>query len=293
MSAVKLVVLLLALVVMCDIGYAREDDTDINFSLYNELRQKHSDLYKWVDAKVWSTAPVQTSASNAAGLWANLDTGAVNLAVAAGIAAGLKERLDAISTPNLRQCDRISGLCYVCGNGTGMISSALVEYMIVNKIFGQHHVMGDLAVKYKEAADSNRVVLYNTYYLGSTSGVSNFTCFPTNLTALTNCLPKNFAECRLNHYYADREHEFVKVDGVYLLDKIRTGYRYTYTSAGELGGRLFRPSVDPLTLAGLVAKYGPVIGAALAGKLGAPVVGEALPPQEIVDNYAIQGLYCQ
>lgn len=296
MEKLAIIILVLALIAG---AFADDDSTDVNFARFNELRQKHSDLYKWIDTKVWSTAPVQTS--DPALLWANVATGQVNPVVAMGIVVGLKAQLDAISTPNLRQCDRISGKCYVCGNSTQFIASGLVEYMIANKIFGQHHVMGDLAVKYKESSSSKRIVLYNTYYLGSASGVSNFTCLPGSLTAATNCLPKTFDECRMNHYYADREHEFVKVDGTYLLDKIRTGYRYTYTSAGELGGRLVRPYFDQLTYAGLVAKFSAVypiaqaqaMAFALTTKLAAPVVGDTLPPQAIVDNYAIQGLYCE
>lgn len=272
--------------------FAREDDTDIQFSLYNQLRQIHNDFYRWVDTASWASAPVQTSADPSV-LWANPSTGAVNLAVLQSLKNDYKAHMDAISTSNVRQCDRISGKCFVCGNGTDTIATAIIDYMVQNKLFGQHHVMGDIAVKYKSSIDNKRIVLYNTYYLGSASGVNDFTCLPVSLTATSNCLPKTFSECRLNHYYADREHEFLRVDGVYLLDKIRTGYRYTYTSAGELGGRLLRPSPDALTLAGLVAKFGPTVGPAIAAKLADPVVGDPLPPQEIMDDYSIQGLYCQ
>lgn len=213
------------------------ESTNVDFGTYNQLKVQHRNLYRFIDQLTWSNAFK----------WGDAATGTINMTVVSTMVAQMVGYLTEEATMTLRQCDRMSDQCYYCGTGPIQIGAALVNFAIAGKLYGQHHIIGDTDIVYQSP---DRYILYNTYYMGGYAGVTNATCPPVCIPGATapicpqpNCLPATLADCRKIDYYADRIHEYVKVNGKYKLDRVKTGLRFSYTAASEPGGRATAPAV--------------------------------------------------
>jgi len=191
------------------------------FEVSEEMRSVQNDYHGFVDGLV----------SHNAFKWSNAGTtnGSVNNGVIAAMTANLTAKLESITTPTFRQCDRLSSTCYQCENGAQNVSIASVQTLVVAKLYGQSNNIHD--------TDSEKLSPL-TYTIGSYTTASVETA-TLACRATPGCFPGSHSQTILGTLQGKRILTFKRVAGAMLIDRINTGAYYSYFSKDEAGVKIY------------------------------------------------------